>query len=136
MFNDNLKAQKGYIALISILIISGITLLMAVSANLFGISESDMGLAKSQSTEVFYLATLCAEDALMKLKDNLNYPGDETLIIGEGSCTILRVKGGGNYNRGIETIGTIYNQTRKIKIEIAQVNPKMEISSWQEVTDF
>ncbi len=134
--NNESKTQKGYIALISILIVSGVTLLIAISTSLFGISESDMGLQKSQSSETFYLASLCAEDALMKLKNDLKYPGNETLIIGEGSCTILKLKGGGNYDRVIKTTGTIYNQTRKIRIEITQVNPKMEINSWQEVTSF
>jgi len=110
--------------------------MIAIGTSLFGISESDMGLLKSQSAEAFYLANLCAEDALMKLKDDLKYPGNETLIMGEGSCDILDVKGGGNQNRVVKTTGTIYNQTRKIKIEIKQVNPKMEISSWQEVIDF
>jgi len=133
---NNLRIQKGYIALISILIISGITLLIAISASLFGISESDMGLAKNQSSKAFYLVTLCTEDALMKLKDDLNYQGNETLTFDEGSCDILPLEGNGNQDRVIKTIGTAYNQTRKIKIEINRVNPKMEISSWQEVVSF
>jgi hypothetical protein len=134
MYNN--QNQKGYIALISILIVSGMTLLIAISVSLSGISESDMGLLKNQSTKAFYLATLCAEDALVKLKNDLKYSGNETLTIGEGSCTILAIKGGGNFNRVVKTTGTIYNQIRKIKVEISQVNPKMEISSWQEVTSF
>ena len=134
--NNKSKTQKGYIALILILIISGVTLLIAISTSLFGISESGMGLQKSQSSEVFYLATLCAEDALMKLKDDLNYSGNETLTFDEGSCDILSLEGSGNQDRTIKTTGAAYNQTRKIKIEIAQVNPIMEINTWQEVVSF
>jgi type II secretory pathway pseudopilin PulG len=129
---DSYTACEWY----SILIVSGTTLLIAISASLFGISESGMGLQKSQSSRAFYLASLCAEDALMKLKVDLKYLGNETLIVDNGSCTILPVKGGGNYNRVVRTTGTIYNQTRKIEINIEQVDPKMIISSWQEVADF
>ena len=133
---SNLKNQKGYIALISILIISGIALFIAINASLFGISESDMGLQKNQSARAFYLATLCAEDALMKLKDDLDYSGDETLIVDEGSCAILPIEGNGNQDRVVKVSGIIYNQTRRIRIEITKVNPLMEISSWQEVVSF
>ena len=136
MLSTSQKNQKGYIALISILIISGVTLLVAISANLLGISEADMGLQKNQSSRSFYLAVLCAEDALMKLRDNLEYPGNEVLVIGDGTCNILPVEGSGNQNRVIKTTGTIFNQTRKIKIQINKVNPKMRINSWQEVVDF
>ena len=90
----------------------------------------------SNSSRAFYLANLCAEDALMKLKDNLDYLGNESLIIDDDSCEILQVEGSGNSDRVVKTTGTVYNQIRKIKIEIAQVNPKMEITSWREVIDF
>lgn len=136
MLKTNQKSQKGYIALILVLIISGVTLLVAISANLLGISESDMGLQKSQSSQSFYLAVLCAEDALMKLKDDLKYPGNETLSINDGICDILSVEGSGNQDRTIKTTGTYFKQTRKIKITINKVNPKTSINSWQEVVDF
>lgn len=136
MLSNNQNNQKGYIALILILIVLGITLMIAISANLLGISEGDMGLRKSQSSEAFYLANLCAEDALMKLKRNLGYSGNETLIVGEGSCNILPLEGSGNTNRIVKTTGNIYNQTRRIKIQVDMVNPKMKISSWQEVVNF
>ena len=134
--SNNFKNQKGYIALISILIVSGVTFIIAISTGLFGISESVMGLEKNQSSQAYYLASLCAEDALVELKNDLKYSGNETLVFDEGTCTILKVGGGGNTNRKVRTIGTVHNQTRKIEIEIAQVDPKMQITSWQEVADF
>ena len=128
--------ERGYIALISVIIISALVVLITSSANLFSISESDMGLQENQAWEAFYLATACAEDALMKLKDNLNYKGNETLTFDNGSCTIEPVEGSKNKNRTIKVSGSAYNQTRKIKIEINTVNPDTEIKSWQEVVDF
>ena len=126
----------GYIALISVLIISALAILIASSANLISISESSMGLQENQAWGSFYLATACAEDALMKLKYNLNYPGNETLTFDNGTCTILPVEGEGNEERIIKVSAIAYNQTRKIKIRIKRVNPDTEISSWQQITEF
>ena len=135
--NNKLKNQKGYIALVSFLIISAVTLSVAINASLFGLSESEMGLQKSHSSKAFYLATLCAEDALMKLKDDLNYSGGETWTIDDqGTCDIFPLEGSGNKDRIIKTSGTSHDQTRKIKINIIEVNPLMKIEAWQEVTSF
>lgn len=131
-----MKNQPGYIALISVIIISALAILIASSANLVSIGESDMGLQENQSWEAFYLATACAEEALMRLKDNLDYVGNETLTFDSGFCTIEPLEGIGNQDRIIKVFGTAHNQIRKIKIEINTVNPETEISSWQELADF
>lgn len=128
--------KNGYIALVSILLVSSLTLFLAVNANLFGISESRMALDRAHSSKAYYLANLCAEEALINLKDDLDYSGDETINIAGGSCEILPLEGSGNENRTIKTTGSFDNKTRKIKIDIDLVNPVMEINSWLEVTDF
>lgn len=128
--------EGGYIALVSVLIITTLVLLIASSASLLGISESDMGLQENQAWEAFYLATACVEDALMKLKDNLEYTGGETLTFDNGTCAIELVEGIGNENRIIKVSGTAYNQVRKIKVEINQVNPDTLIKFWQQVAEF
>jgi len=134
MNNENKK--NGYIALVSLLIISSITLFIAVNANLFGISESRMALDRANSSKAFYLANLCAEEALIKLKDDSNYSGNETINTSRGNCEILLIEGSGETNRTVKTTGNFDNKTRKIKIEISRINPLMEISSWEEVIDF
>ncbi len=128
--------QKGYIALISVLIVTALVILIASSANLASISESNMGLKEQQTWEVYYLATACAEEALMSLKKDLDYSGNETLTFADGECTILDIGGTGNQNRTIKTSGSAFGLIRKIKIEINRIRPEIEIESWQEVADF
>jgi len=132
----NKEYQKGYIALTSFLIISGVVLLVAVTSNLLGISESDMSVKSSNADKAFYLANLCAEEALMSLKEDDSYTGNISINEGEGFCQILPVEGIGNNNRVVKTFGTVYNQVRRVKIEITQINPQMIINSWEEVTNF
>lgn len=129
-------AEEGYIALISVIIISALIILIASSSNLISISESSMGLKEGQSWEAFYLANACGEEALIKLKESLKYKGDETLIFENGTCTILSGTGAGNQNRMIKVSASAYNIVRKIKIVINHVNPEIDIKSWLEVTDF
>jgi len=130
--NYKLKTNNGFIALVTVLIIFAIVLLVGLSIGLLSINEAQMGLKKSQSSQAYYLANLCVEDALMKLKENINYSGNETIETESGSCQILPIEG----KWTIKTISNFQNQVKKIKIIISQVNPKMIISSWQEVADF
>jgi len=136
-YNKNMKkSQRGYIALVTVLIVSVLAIFIASSANLFSISEAKMSLQEEQSWQAFYFALACAEEALMGLKDDLGYLGDKTLTFNGGSCYILQPEGSGNENRTVKTTGNAANQTRKIKIEIATINPEMDIVSWQEVAGF
>jgi len=131
-----MKHQQAYIALITIIIISAVTLLIAASTSLFGISETDMGLIEDQSTQSYYLANACVEYALERLKNNINYTGNETLDIDDGSCYVYLPEGSGNENRTVRVTGTLANKTRKLKIIIEEINPSIIISSWQEVSEF
>ncbi len=124
--------SDGFIALITILIILGAVLLISLGISQRSFGEIQMSLQKSQSSQAFYLANLCAEDALMKLKEDSNYLGNETITIGEESCQILPIEG----QWTVKVSANFQNQIRKIKIVISQVNPKMIIGSWQEVPDF
>jgi len=108
--------MKGYIALISVLIISAVMLLITIGVSYFGISQSKMTIQKNQTLESYYLAQACAEEASMKLKEDLEYQGNETININGNSCTILPVEGSGNENRVVKTSSNAYNQIRKIQI--------------------
>jgi len=124
--------MRGFIALITIFIILAIALLLGLSYGLLAISETDMSLEKVQSSQAYFLANLCVEQALMKLKENISYSGNETINIDNGNCQILQIEG----QWIIKTQGNFQNDVRKMRISISQVNPKIIIDSWQEVADF
>ena len=128
----NLQSDKGFIALTTILIILALSLIVGLSIALLSINETMMGLKKNQSSQADYLANLCAEEALMKLKEtNGSYTGETKPDIEGGSCEISVV---GYWT--INVLANFQNQIKKIKIVVSQVNPQMLISSWQEVADF
>jgi hypothetical protein len=126
------KKLGGFIALITVFIIISIALLISLGFGLLSIGEIDMGFEKTQSSQAYFLANLCAEQALMKLKEDINYTGNEIINIENGSCQILPVEG----QWIIKTIGNQQNNIKKMIISVSDVDPKIIISSWQEVADF
>lgn len=127
-----IKNQQGLIALTTALIILAIALVVGIGLGLRSISETKMGLQKSQSSEAYYLANLCVEQALMKLKEDSSYTGNETTSTESGICEILPIEG----NWIVKVSATSSGQVKKMKIVISQINPKMIIDSWQEVAEF
>lgn len=130
------KNKNGFIALISVLIIGVLVLIISIGLSLRSIGETNMSFNEEISGYALSLAEACAENALLKLRNDLNYSGNETIIIeGSDSCDILPVEGSGNFNRVIKTRSTIKGFTKKIRLDIAQVMP-LQISLWEEVKDF
>jgi len=113
-------------------VICAVALTIGISINLLSIGEIKMSLQKNQSSKAYYLANLCAEEALIRLKENINYSGDDTIDIGDGSCQILPIEN----NWTVKTEGSYAGQIVKIKITVAQVEPNTIINSWQQVAEF
>ena len=132
MNRDFIKNQKGLIALITVLIVLAVTLVIGIGLGLRSVTEMKIGLQRSQSSQAYYLANLCSEHALMKLKEDSNYTGNEATSTENGSCAILPIEG----TWIIKVSATSSDQVKKMKIVVNQINPKMIIDSWQEVADF
>ncbi len=124
--------NKGFIALMTVLLVLVIVLTVGLNLSSLSIGEAKMGLQNNQSSQAYYLANLCAEQALMRLKENSSYHGDESIAIENGSCTILPIED----RWVIKVSGSFFNQVKKMKIVVSKLHPKLIINSWQEVADF
>ncbi|MFC1656536.1 hypothetical protein ACFL14_01030 [Patescibacteria group bacterium] len=127
---------RGYVALVTVMIIGAVGVAVVVAAILGSLASSKSSLLSEQSKQASGLADACSEHALIKLKSDINYIGDEIINLTGGNCQILEIPNPGNTDRIIQTAGTIDNITRKVKINIDQINPDLIISNWQEVEDF
>jgi hypothetical protein len=106
--------------------------MIVVSFGLSSIDEVKTGIQEEQSWQAYNFSNLCAEDALMKLRRDIDYAGDQTLIFESGDCYIFPVEGLGNNDRIIKTRGTSGNQIKKDEIWISQVNPSPELLYWKQ----
>lgn len=130
------KKRKGFILLITILIIGAIASAILSSLLLLGISANQVSLSVQQSEKALATAQACAEYALLKLRQSPSYGGNEFLTIGDDQCEILTVGGIGNNNRAVCTEGTSGEAIRRLEIAVSQVLPQTMLYSWQEVAIF
>ena len=123
------KRQEGFISLMIVLLILVITLTVGLTLSFLSISEARMSLQKNQSSHAYYLANLCAEEALMTLKEGDTYAEEAFMPMENGSCTIFPIEG----NWTIKVSASFFNQVKKMKINVSQIDPEMVIDSWEEV---
>ena len=128
------SGEQGYIALVSVLVAGGLLLLVGVGSATHGVDSLNAASGEESALRAGLLADACAEDALMKLKSNLGYNGNESIIVeGSETCRILSVSGVGNINRIILTQGVDAGYVRNVSVDVAQVNPLLILRSWRTV---
>ncbi len=126
------KEYRGFAALTFVLIVATISLIIGLTISQLNVGEMNMELGKVFSEKSYYLANLCAEEALMKLKNDTNYQGNESMDVEGGNCNILPIEG----TWIIQTRGNYQNYFTKIKVVVNNIHPKIVVQSWEEVADF
>jgi len=130
------SGHRGYVLLITILIIGAIASAILSSLLLLGISSAQISLSVQQSKEALAAAQGCAEYALLQLRTSPTYAGNEFKTLGQNQCEILTIGGIGNNNRTICTEGTAGDAIRRLEIAVSQILPQTRVFSWQEAALF
>jgi hypothetical protein len=123
---------RGYIALISVLVVGAVGISVTVSLILLGLGSSRTSLALEQSNQARGLVNACAEEALQQIRNSTPYTGTGTLTLGQGDCNYTVTSQGGS-NRTVDSTGIVGTVTRKAKIIISAIQPKIIVTSWKEV---
>ncbi len=124
----NVNNQKGYIALIAILIIVTATLAISVSINILSIGETQVGLYRQQSAQSFALADACVEEAYIRIQRDNAYAGGN-LNLSFGSCTITVVSSGAD--RTITAAAVVDSIERRIESEVTIVGNNLALQYWK-----
>ncbi len=124
------KNEKGYIALISIIIITAVILVIGISINLSGVNEIQMSISENQSQESFSVAEAGISEAMIRLKRDSEYLGGD-LNIGNGSCNIEVISGGSNQT--ITATSIVNDLIRKIETVVELNGNNLTIISWKEI---
>jgi len=130
-----MKNRRGYITLISVLVVGAVGVAIATALLMLGLTSSRTGFALVQSNQAKALANACAEEALQQIRDLTPYVGTDGLSIGSGTCTYTVTSQGGQ-NRTIASLGTVGTTLRKVEVILDQIYPHLVVVSWQEVADF
>jgi hypothetical protein len=124
--------QKGFMALTSIIIVSAITLAIAVSISLLGVGEARNSLDFKKGQSTLLSAEGCIEEALIRLKLDEGYPGG-SLNVGDGACNIS-VSGTGA-DRTIDVAAQTTNGStylKRIQVTIRRAGTAVNITGWSE----
>ncbi|MFN3301727.1 MAG: hypothetical protein ACK413_01705 [Patescibacteria group bacterium] len=65
--------KKGYTILVIILVLIAVGILIITTLGLLAIDEMKMSISQRDSTIGFYLSTACAEEALLRIRNNSDY---------------------------------------------------------------
>lgn len=128
--------RRGYVLLISVIVIGAVASTIVASLMLLGITASKVGQSFRASTQALELAQACAEVALHSLRQSPSYAGDEVFALDTGVCEILTIGGAGNNSRLLCVEGRAGDATRRIEIVVKQLLPRTIIDTWSEVYAF
>lgn len=124
------SASRGFIALISIIIISAILMLVAVTLSFTGFYGRYNALDSEFKERSLALAEACAEEAILKIVMDAGYFGSETVEVEDEQCTIGAITVLGNIKtfRAEAVFGEAYTN-----LEISYDFVNRSIASWEEV---
>lgn len=127
--------NKGYITLVSVLVVGAVGVAIATSLILLGLGSTRSSFANEQSEQAKALANACAEEGLQQIHDAASYTGTGNLTFGQGTCTYTVTSQGGQ-NRTIAASGSVGTIIRKVNVIINTISPAIQVVSWGEVADF
>lgn len=134
--SPTLPSPRGYVALISVIMLSAIGLVITVSLLTSNILLSKTALVSQRKNEARLAATSCAEEALQNILDTGIDIGTGTVsLVGSSTC-IYTIASTSSADRVVFATGYSGDATSKILIYLASSTPKIKLSSWKEVSDF
>lgn len=121
--------MKGYLAITSAIILSGILILAAIGlsfSSYFNLSDiSDSNLKETS----YFLAEACSETALLKLAQDANYGGNENISVASGTCSILPMESSST-QKIIKT--SAVSRTAATKLKVTVEGSPLKIVFWEE----
>lgn len=124
--------QQGYIALIALLIISAVTLAIALTLNGLSITETDTGLLRQQSVQAEQAAYSCLQEAYVRLMNDAGYTGGTTLTLGTASCQVTSVVAVPPSDVAVTIMGISGSVQREFTGTVARSAGGLTPGSWQE----
>lgn len=128
-----MMGERGYIALISVLIIGAASLTIATALLITGSDAQQENIARQQSMKARNAAAGCIEEAMQQIHDNTAFTATNTAVtIADASCTYT-VTNTGSTTRTVVSTSTNGTVVRKIQVYVTINASSLSISSWQEI---
>lgn len=123
----SIKPHCGFIALMSVIIISATLLAIIVSANVIGFYGRVNVLDFEFKEQSAALAEACVNYAILKLAQDDSYAGDEIRPVGSDECKIYPI----GPNKIIETQGVYRNSYTNLRVTVDAAD--LHVVGWEEI---
>lgn len=127
--------NNGFAVLIGVLIVGAFGTAVVLYLVLSGLYSYQSSFILEQSNTAKATTNACAEVALNKIQLCSSTIGIGTTQLGNNTCN-YEIINNGDQTRTIQATSQVGTIVRKIKVLINQIDPKITISSWQEVATF
>ncbi len=131
---DNTKT-KGYVALITTLVVGATSVLVTTGMLSIGITQTQSAITLYDGYKAKHLADACVEYALQEIRNSTSFTGSSTENFTEGDCT-YDVSSNGGEDRDIEAEGIVGDVTQRSLVNLDQITPSINITSWEFVDIF
>lgn len=124
--------QKGYIAIMTVLILSVVLLAAASTVALLAIGEAQSAFALFKGEDSLQFVEGCTDDALLKARSDINYNGGN-ITRPEGTCVITSpiTKAGNEWTMTVSTNDTKYRRT--VQVVFNRLSTGITLISWREI---
>ena len=121
--------SNGYVALLTVIILSAVVTVIATSLVLLGLGHSRTALSEVQSASAKVAADSCAEEALKQVRLVASYTGNGNLTLLNSTCMYSVTA---NATSSVTATGVSGNTTRRVIIDIQSRTPSIVMTKWQE----
>lgn len=126
MYTNRLDNSRGYVAIVSILIIAVLVVSIGTSATLTSINHLQNSFGSFKSQQTLYHADSCAEEVLWMICKNIVVPS--VFQIDENDCNVNMISADLD-NINFEVTSNLNNFEKRIYIE-ASSSATMNLVSW------
>lgn len=121
--------QRGYIAIITTLIISAVVVVTTATVALLSIGQADSGFALTNGEQTLQQLSGCAEDALLQSRNSASF--GNTPVTLQSTCSITINKASSPWVMDVTTTTTAY--PRKIRVTYTRDGYGITLQSWKEI---
>lgn len=132
----NQTNQKGFVALVTVLVISAIMLAVGLFISSAALNDLLSSYSFDQGERAIQIADACVDEAVFRLKSDSAYAGT-SLNLNGGSCTVT-INGGGA-SRTLNSTATLGNFTKRITATVTFVTNSagnantVDLTHWEEI---
>lgn len=126
---SEIKNQKGMGAVFFVILITAVSLVMVKSVGMVNLDILESTETSRKSQQLEYLSESCANQYLLKIRDDNNFRTNSDIMLIEGAeCLINIQENGGEISMVVEVSQEAYNKKLLIKLEI--VTGALFIKEW------